>query len=458
MSRPSLVPLTLFTTGLLACTIGTPAPDPFPFLPGDASSSGADSDPTVAEPQPFPDLTGPEPAGLDGVPVPVCGDGQVDPGESCDDGNLVDGDGCEADCTLPHCGNGIVDPQEWCYEVSAVALDGAPSRILVGDLDDDGRQEVLAALPTVPGVARIAVDPAPTPPHVSIILAGADPRDLALADTALDGLPEVFVLGSDGVLRLENVSGTPGPGTLVVPAPDLASFVPLHLDLDGRMDLLVARPTVLAVPGELVWYGGGLHALLGQPDGGFEPQSLEQLEGLPHTLLPTIGGDDLVDLFALIPDTGTLVSLAHGATGQLEALHTKHVSNPVAITTLHADDDGVTDLALALAGTSHVLLLPGDGAGGFEPAKLVPVGAPILAMTATDLNGDGLDDLAVTTAAPELVLLEGHGHLQLTTAFTVALTAAAVDVDAGDVDGDGLVDLALSTPALPGVTLVRASP
>lgn len=33
----------------------------------------------------------------------VCGDGVVDPGESCDDGNGEDGDGCEADCTWTPC-------------------------------------------------------------------------------------------------------------------------------------------------------------------------------------------------------------------------------------------------------------------------------------------------------------------------------------------------------------------
>ncbi len=34
--------------------------------------------------------------------VPVnCGDGIVDPEELCDDGNAVDGDGCDADCTAP---------------------------------------------------------------------------------------------------------------------------------------------------------------------------------------------------------------------------------------------------------------------------------------------------------------------------------------------------------------------
>ncbi|MBI4412097.1 MAG: DUF4215 domain-containing protein [Deltaproteobacteria bacterium] len=32
-----------------------------------------------------------------------CGDGTVDTGEECDDGNTTDGDGCQADCTNPEC-------------------------------------------------------------------------------------------------------------------------------------------------------------------------------------------------------------------------------------------------------------------------------------------------------------------------------------------------------------------
>jgi cysteine-rich repeat protein len=34
------------------------------------------------------------------APPPVCGDGYLDEGEQCDDGNTVDGDGCSADCKI----------------------------------------------------------------------------------------------------------------------------------------------------------------------------------------------------------------------------------------------------------------------------------------------------------------------------------------------------------------------
>lgn len=46
----------------------------------------------------------------------LCGNGYVDSGEECDDGNEVSGDGCSASCTTEAavCGNGIVERGEGC--------------------------------------------------------------------------------------------------------------------------------------------------------------------------------------------------------------------------------------------------------------------------------------------------------------------------------------------------------
>jgi cysteine-rich repeat protein len=43
-----------------------------------------------------------------------CGDGFVHQGEACDDGNLSDADGCSATCNLPGCGDGVVSNGEAC--------------------------------------------------------------------------------------------------------------------------------------------------------------------------------------------------------------------------------------------------------------------------------------------------------------------------------------------------------
>src|SRR5262245_14155198 len=63
---------------------------------------------------------------LGGVVVygPSCGDGVRDPCESCDDGNRVAGDGCDADCRLESCGNGRLDPGEQCDDGNTASGDG----------------------------------------------------------------------------------------------------------------------------------------------------------------------------------------------------------------------------------------------------------------------------------------------------------------------------------------------
>ena len=58
------------------------------------------------------------------TPVGDCGNGVVDPGEQCDDGNTVSGDGCSSSCRLEVCGNGILDPGEQCDDGNTVSGDG----------------------------------------------------------------------------------------------------------------------------------------------------------------------------------------------------------------------------------------------------------------------------------------------------------------------------------------------
>src|SRR4051812_27443010 len=44
------------------------------------------------------------------IPIGGCGNKHIDPGEACDDGNVMDGDGCSADCKSDEkCGNGTID-------------------------------------------------------------------------------------------------------------------------------------------------------------------------------------------------------------------------------------------------------------------------------------------------------------------------------------------------------------
>jgi cysteine-rich repeat protein len=45
-----------------------------------------------------------------GADEATCSDGVTNPGEECDDGDAVDGDGCDSNCTFTACGNGVTTP------------------------------------------------------------------------------------------------------------------------------------------------------------------------------------------------------------------------------------------------------------------------------------------------------------------------------------------------------------
>ena len=57
----------------------------------------------------------------------MCGDGRIDPGEECDDGGLIDCDGCDALCRVEECGNGRRECTEQCDDGNNTNGDGCDS-------------------------------------------------------------------------------------------------------------------------------------------------------------------------------------------------------------------------------------------------------------------------------------------------------------------------------------------
>jgi cysteine-rich repeat protein len=60
----------------------------------------------------------------------ACGNAETEPGEECDDGNTVDGDGCSATCLEEVCGNDRVDFGEECDDGNTATLDGCDAACL----------------------------------------------------------------------------------------------------------------------------------------------------------------------------------------------------------------------------------------------------------------------------------------------------------------------------------------
>jgi cysteine-rich repeat protein len=66
---------------------------------------------------------------------PGCGNGATGGTETCDDGNLADGDGCDSNCTLTGCGNGILTQGEACDDGNVLSGDGC-NLLCVNEYDE----------------------------------------------------------------------------------------------------------------------------------------------------------------------------------------------------------------------------------------------------------------------------------------------------------------------------------
>lgn len=94
----------------------------------------------------------------------VCGNEQIEAGETCDDGNTVDGDGCNHRCTIEACGDGLVQfgLGETCDDGNTVAEDGCDSHCHVEPFQTVSPVKVSAALSCTTSVAnaarKIAID------------------------------------------------------------------------------------------------------------------------------------------------------------------------------------------------------------------------------------------------------------------------------------------------------------
>lgn len=127
----------------VACGGNTVRPTPRDGAVDDAMFDGG---PTPDEPVPTQDVV------VD-TRVPRCGDTVLDPGESCDDGNNADGDGCSARCRFEaRCGDMRVDMGEVCDDGNNRSGDGCRSDCLSNEtcgnrLVDTARGEVCDGTP-----------------------------------------------------------------------------------------------------------------------------------------------------------------------------------------------------------------------------------------------------------------------------------------------------------------------
>ena len=122
---------------------------------------------------------------------------------------------------------------------------------------------------------------------------------------------------------------------------------------------------------------------------------------------------------------------------------------PVALTVGDLNGDGHEDIVSAqrLEGDGEIGLLLGDGAGDFTTPSGgdVRTAQELLELTLADVNVDGRQDV-LSPMGSRLVVLRGNGHGGFLPPMHFVVGGQPADVSGADVNGDGRQDLLFADP------------
>jgi hypothetical protein len=348
---------------------------------------------------------------------------------------------------------------------SAYPTQLAPSAIALADLDGDGRLDV-----TVVGSQGDSAGK-------GTVLLGSAAGFAAKADFAVEAPPSSIVLGDmDGDGRLDLVVGShdaaavsvlpgAGDGTFAGKADfatDLspASVALADLDDDGMLDVVTVgyQPSSQSTVSVLLGTGGG--QLAAPTDYGVNryPVSL----GPQSVALGELTGDGNLDIAVVLDSAvaGSVVTMPGRGDGTFD--NNKDLgggaASPGSLVLADLNGDGSLDVITSSAhdgrGDGWVQACPRNGTfnGARGCETYATIGFATRPLAVGDINHDGILDIMTGTNAwywPEspgtISVLLGNGDG--TFAPALDYPAAAVTLALGDVDGDGDLEMVTATPS-----------
>ena len=203
-----------------------------------------------------------------------------------------------------------------------------------------------------------------------------------------------------------------------------------------------------------------LRVFMNHADGGgtlapfIEPP--EPLNGSASPSEPAdFNGDGIVDICVANQAANTISVLLGNGDGTFAPQQQISVGTiPVGIAVLDMDGDGDTDIVNANWRSSNLSLHINNGSGVFgSPIFFEGGGAGERALSATDMNNDGLMDLVIGAYdGLSIVVSLGQGDGTFALASTRNIGVRQWMIVTGDVNGDGMQDVTLVTGAFDGAS------
>ncbi len=332
-----------------------------------------------------------------------------------------------------------------------------PSAIGIGDLNDDGRPDIVVANFLAATVTIYLTGDDPVLTFVGDFPSGGPGHRVLVQEVTGDFVADVLVSEqeSDNVWLLRGAGdGTVGEPELINPGHDPVGLAVRDLDGDGIVDLVVALS-----PEE----GGRLAIMLGRGDGAFELiQTVVVPEGSEEVAIADFDDDKILDA-AVTSAVDSSVSILRGTGGGMFAdpvkIPVSGGASPLALGDV--DEDGFADLVVGLTNNDTVALLRGQDGGTFaDPEVTATAGQAMKAMVVADVNGDThLDVVTANLRSQTLSVLIGRGDGSFAPARGFVTQPNPIGLAAFDVDGDSVVDLLNASEgpgsAQPGLVLLK---
>jgi PKD repeat protein len=326
-----------------------------------------------------------------------------------------------------------------------------PFSVAVGDFNSDSQQDLAVVNQGSDNVTVLLGNGSGgfSPAAGSPIAVGDFPASVVVGDFNGDGKQDLAVANqaaSNISILLGNGNGgfSPAPGSPVSAGNEPLYLVVGDFNGDGRQDLVSARDSQNVV------------VLLGNGSGGFSPSAGSPFFAGQSPIAVAVGdfnGDAKQDLaVANISYAYVVILLGNGSGGFTQAAGSpvRVGSGPISIVAGDFNGDGKQDLATTNQFSADITILLGNGSGGFSQAAGSPIAVTedrLIPLTVGDFNGDGRQDLA--TANPNtdhLVVLLGNGSggFSVATGSPYPTGHSPIFLVTGDFNHDGKQDVAVA--------------
>jgi len=325
----------------------------------------------------------------------------------------------------------------------------APNGVALGDLNGDGRLDVVVANSDLSGTVAVLLGNGNGTLQTAVTYpAGAYPEFVVLADFNRDGHLDVAVgnraIGASGwvSILLGNGDGTLQPSVPYGPFTDAFSLATGDFNQDGALDIAVGDTS-----------SGSL--LLGNGDGTFRTGNSIGASNAVFFAVADFNGDGKLDLVSADNSASTIQLFTGTGKGTFKLKSSYLVPTPpIALVAADFNGDGIPDFAAADEAVnnagSNVTVFESSTAGYVK--RKYPFGDEPRLIVAADINQDGKLDLVTENefnGTVDLFINSGNGGFPSPMVLhDGGITAASVAV--GDLNGDGKPDIVVTDGQIAG--------